>query len=176
MTSQKTIKELSEEHGVPDTTIYDWSKKENWLEEKERVSGVTDKLRDSVNFLMDPKNDDEALSKGNLRVLLQIQGMHLAHMQYAMLTGDHQNISTIFPQGISDAIQKYANAVEKINKTLQNIKNGGVDKSETKHVHQIDMDQALQLALKVKRETGQPMTVIEAAKILEEQVKKEAKK
>lgn len=175
MTSQKTIQELAEDHGVPETTIYDWSKKENWLEEKVRIDSVAEKLRESISFLMDPKNNEEALSKGNLRVLLQIQGVHLAHMQYAMITGDHQNISTIFPSGVADAIQKYANSLEKINKTFQNIKNGGVDKSETKHVHQIDMDQALQLALQVKRETGQPMTVIEAAKLLEEQVKKDPK-
>lgn len=175
VTSQAAIKDLAEEHGVPETTIYDWCKKEGWVEEKERVASVHEKLRESIGFLMDPKNHEDALAKGNLRVLLQIQGMHLAHMQYAMMTGDHQNMSTIFPSGLADAIQKYANSIEKINKTFTNIENGGVDKKEVTHKHQIDMDQALQLALKVKRETGQAMTVGEAAKLLEEQVKREAK-
>lgn len=171
VTSKNTIQELAEMFLVPVRTIQDWASKDDWRSERDKIEIMSTKLKDSLKWLLDPNTEESALSQGNLKVLLEIQGIHLAHMKYAMLSGDQTSFASAFPSGLADAIQKYAGALEKLNKTAVNLKNDGVDKSEVVHRHQIDMDQALQLAMRLKKETGKVITVTDAARILDDQMK-----
>lgn len=175
VTSKHSLQELSVMFAISERTLQDWAKKEAWRDEQNQIEIMTSKLKDSLKWLLDPTTEEGALAEGNLKVLLEIQGIHLAHMKYSMLTGDN-SLATIFPSGMADAIQKYAGALEKLNKTSTNMKNGGVSKSEVTHKHEIDMDKALQLAMQLKKETGKVITVTEAAKILDDQVKGRSEK
>lgn len=170
VTSKHSLQELSDMFAIPERTLQNWAAKEGWRDEKDNIEIMATKLKDSLKWLLDPETQENAIAEGNLKVLLEIQGIHLAQMKYSMLTGDH-TVSTYLPSALADSIQKYAGALEKLNKTSVSLKNGGVEKHEHTHKHEIDMDKALQLAMQLKKETGKVITVTEAAKILDDQVK-----
>lgn len=163
----KSIAEIAVELGIPEPTLYNWHSRSKWRDERDKLQIMSKKLSDSLNYLLDPQTSEEAIAEGNLKILLEIQGIHLANLKYAMLTGDH-TLMTALPRSIADGIQKYAGAIEKIVNARTKLKNGGVDERKITHVHQIDMDQALQLALEAKRK-GNPITVQEAIALIEAQ-------
>jgi hypothetical protein len=126
-------------------------------------------VAETVQFLSDPRTEDKAIIEGNARMAIEIQGMHLARIKGDMLGDD-----TKVYGGIVETINKYASALDKLNNTLAKSKAGNIDEKIVRHIHKIDMDEALKLALKA-RESGKLITVGQAAEAMIEQMDKEEK-
>ncbi len=161
--SGKPVKEIEKmyEGKVAERTIYHWADTLGWKEEKAYLDDLLQKQKESLQFLQDPNTTNDAIAKANLRVLLQIQGMHLANTVYRMNAG-----LPVFD--VSDQLQKVSAALEKLTKTKHSMENGGKDEKTVKHLH-LDMNKALELALEARKK-GVNMTVEEAAKALEKQI------
>jgi hypothetical protein len=164
---RKTVAEICEELDLKEPTVYSWSKKDLWAEERDKHEILLKQLAQTVAFYSDPNVEADVMAEGNLKMLLKIQGLALARIQHAALSG----LDPIALLNLPDTIQKFANALDKLNTTKIKMDNGGVEKSEVTHVHQVDMDDALRLVLSAKKE-GKRISVGEAAQVLAEQQKK----
>lgn len=168
--NEPSFQELEDEFRVARSTIHGWATKDKWVDVRNRNQTLLRKMGEKVAFLLDPKTETEAILSSNLTDIAQIQGLHINHIKYAMATGDKTHIDAILPLGIADALQKSAAALEKLNNTLIKQKNDGVEKTEVRHIHQVDMNDAVRVALEAKAQ-GQVITVNEAAKALDKQRK-----
>ena len=167
VTKGKSEDELAEEFGVPKGTISSWASRDGWREERKFHENLARELTESVSFLVDPNTEEKALAEGNRRILLQIQGLHLAKIKHDILAG-----KPIID--IADAVQKYTTALNKINDTKMKM-DGDHDPTKAVMHYHLDMDKALELALEARRR-GQSLTINEAAEALVAQQKEKNEK
>lgn len=156
---------MIEESGVPRATLFRWRKQQKWDEEKNKKQILAQKLVESLAFYENPSNSEQALAQANLQLLLRIQGVNLAKLTHKALAGEAPDLIAI---AMSDALNKYSGMLEKLIKSDHSIKSGGVEKKEVIHVHQLDMDDALRLALELKKQ-GHQITVQDAMALLQAQ-------
>lgn len=167
VTHGKSEDVLEKEFGKPRGTISSWAFREGWRDERKRFLTLAKQVAETVKFLSDPNTEDKAIIEGNARMAIEIQGMHLAKIKSDMLYG---NTSI----GLVETINKYAAALDKLNNTLAKSKAGNVDEKVVRHIHKIDMDEAVKIALEA-RKRGQIITVGQAAEAMIEQMDREAK-
>lgn len=161
----KPFDEILEESGIPRATLFRWRKQQKWDEEKNRKSDLDKKLAETLAFYEDPAHTEQAVAERNLQLLLRIQGLNLAKLFHRAVAGEAPDMLAI---AMSDSLNKYSSTLEKLIKSDHSIKSGGVEKKEVIHVHQLDMDDALALALELKKK-GQQITVQEAMALLQAQ-------
>lgn len=153
---------LLDESGVPRATLFRWRKEQRWDEEKNKKLILAQKLADSLEFYSNPQTTEQALAQSNLNLLLRIQGVNLAKITHKALSGEAPDVIAI---SMADALQKYSGMLEKLIKSDQSIKTGGVERKEVVHIQALDMDDAVRLALEMKRQ-GKVITVQEAMSLL----------
>lgn len=161
----KPFDEIIEESGISRSTLFRWRKQQKWDEEKNRKSNLDQKLVETLAFYEDPTNTEQAIAERNLQLLLRIQGLNLAKLFHRAVAGEAPDMLAI---AMSDSLNKYSSTLEKLIKSDQSIKSGGVETKQVIHVHQLDMDDALALALELKK-NGQQITVQEAMALLQAQ-------
>lgn len=161
----KPFDELLAESGIPRATLFRWRREQGWDLEKNKKQILARKLAESLAFYEDPANTEQALAQSNLQLLLRIQGMNLAKLVHKAASGEAPDVIALT---MSDSLNKYSSMLEKLIKSDQSIKSGGVERKEVVHVHQLDMDDALRLALELKKK-GQQITVQEAMALLQAQ-------
>lgn len=161
----KPFDELLSESGIPRATLFRWRREGKWDDEKNKKAILAQKLADTLAFYDNPENTEQAIAESNLKLLLRIQGINLSKIMHRAASGEAPDLIAIT---MSDSLSKYANMLEKLIKSDQSIKSGGVEKKEVVHIHQIDMDDALNLALELRRK-GQQITVQEAMVLLQAQ-------
>lgn len=153
---------ILEESGVPRATLFRWRKEQKWDEEKNKKLALAQKLAESLAFYEDPTNTEQALAQSNLQLLLKIQGINLAKLAHKALAGEAPDMIAVM---MSDSLNKYSGMLEKLIKSDHSIKSGGVERKEVVHIQALDMDDAVRLALEMKKK-GQQITVQEAMSLL----------
>lgn len=157
--------QLIQESGVSRSTLFRWRKEGNWDYEKNKAIILAKKLQETLQFYEDPSNTEKALAQHNLQLLLKIQGINLAKLAHSAMSGGAPDVIAV---AISDSLNKYSSMLEKLIKSEQSLKSDGVEKKQVVHVHQIDMDEAVQLALEMKRK-GHTISVQDAIGLLQAQ-------
>jgi len=168
----KPFDQIVAESGIPRATLYRWRKDQRWDEEKNRKLQLAQKLAESIAFYENPDNTETALAQANLNLLLRIQGMNLSKLIAKAAGNEAPDVTAL---AMSDALSKYSGMLEKLIKSDQSIKSGGVEKKEVRHIQAIDMDDAVNLALEMKRK-GQSISVQEAMSLLTAQAASKAEK
>lgn len=168
----KPFDQIIAESGISRSTLFRWRKDQRWDEEKNRKLQAAQKLQESLAFYDDPTNTETALAQGNLKLLLRIQGINLSKLMAKAVTGESPDIIAL---SMSDALNKYSGMLEKLIKSEQSIKSGGVERKEIVHVQALDMDDAVRLALQMKKQ-GTVISVQEAMALLTAQQAAKAEK
>ena len=170
----KPFDQIVAESGIPRATLYRWRKDQRWDEEKNRKLQLAQKLAESIAFYENPTNTETALAQANLNLLLRIQGMNLAKLISKAAGNEAPDVTAL---AMSDALNKYSGMLEKLIKSEQSLKTGGVERKEVVHIQALDMDDAVRLCLEMKKQ-GQVISVQEAMALLTAQqaTKAEVKK
>lgn len=166
----KPFDDIIAESGIPRATLFRWRKDQNWDEEKNKKAILAQKLVETLAFYEDPKNTEGALAERNLQLLLKIQGINLAKLMHKAISGEAPDVIALM---MSDSLNKYSGMLEKLIKSDQSIKSGGVERKEVVHIQALDMDDAVRLALEMKKK-GTVITVQEAMALLTAQQSKKS--
>lgn len=166
----KPFDQILAESGIPRATLFRWRKDQKWDEEKERKLVLAQKLAESIAFYENPTNTEQALAQANLQLLLRIQGMNLSKLISKVASGESPDVIAL---AMSDSLNKYSGMLEKLIKSDQSIKSGGVERKEIVHVQALDMDDAVRLCLELKKK-GQVISVQEAMSLLTAQAASKA--
>lgn len=158
----KGIPQLAQEYGLNEHTLYRWAREKGWKAERDRELDLASKYRASIRHLLDEGTNTKAIAEGNLQLLLKIQGMNLAKL---MRDVGSEKAPDLTAMAMSDALNKYTAMLEKLVKTDQSIKSDGVERKEVVHIQKVDMDDAVRLALEMKR-SGKQITVQEAMALI----------
>lgn len=168
----KPFDQILAESGISRTTLFRWRKDQKWDEARDRKLILAQKLAESIAFYENPVNTEQALAQANLQLLLRIQGMNLSKLISKVASGESPDVIAL---AMSDSLNKYSGMLEKLIKSDQSIKSGGVERKEVVHIQALDMDDAVRLALQMKKQ-GQLITVQEAMSILTAQQANKADK
>jgi hypothetical protein len=158
----KGIPQLAREYGMVEATLYRWAREKGWKEERDRELDLMSKYRDSIRHLLREDSTTKAVAEGNLKLLLKIQGMNLAKL---MRDIGSEKAPDLTAMAMADSLNKYTAMLEKLVKTDQSIKTDGVERKEVVHIQKVDMDDAVRLALEMKK-AGKHITVQEAMALI----------